>query len=491
MLAGPGLKGRIAQQQFAAFAQSSRSMSSFRPQTSRFPVQQGRILGGNTTWRASVPSIAFAGARFNSTSSPTPGTFVPETPQSTEWDLSQVDITNIPEHIGYLKDLGLDYGWGPSAMMEFLIEHIHIYSGLPWLGSIIATGLIVRSALLPFFFRSVNSTTKLANTSHITAPIKEEMFAANKAGNLIEAQRKRAEWSQKNRDLGIKTEDMFIPMLLQIPLGYGCYRTINGMSHLPVPGLASEHFAWITDLTVCDPYFIIPIATSLFLHLSLRKGGEFGNMNQASQTVRKALMYGLPFFQFIFFGFMPAALQLYFLTTTIFALGQTYALSSNAFRKMVGIETIIRFNQTPASTSGGPDASRALRMITEAMERENAKIKEATKNVPGAGTGDGQQISFIDRAINNIKDTGKSISKEAQEKMQEMSGKGPAKNADGTLAEPPRLSEKDRKLAESYEKRRKEEEEWKREERNHARRGAYMKQMEQQREKAKSSFRNR
>ncbi|KAL4788481.1 60Kd inner membrane protein-domain-containing protein [Aspergillus varians] len=486
MLGSPGLKGRLARQQYAAFARSSRSISSSRLQTSRFPLRNGKILGGNTTWRTSVPSIAFPAARFNSTSSSNPSEVIPETQPSTEFDLAaNLDLNSIPEKVGYLKELGLDYGWGPSSMVEFLMEHIHIYTGLPWLGSIVATGVLVRFAMMPLFFRSADTSTKISNNKHILTPLRNKMVSAAKTSNQIETQKWKAELAKTNAELGIKSSRVFIPMLFQIPFGYGCYRVVNGMSRLPVPGLAAEQFAWIKDLTVADPYFILPMITSGFLYMSLRKGGEFGNMDATQAQMRKLMMYGMPALQLIFLAFFPAALQMYFLTTGLFGLSQAYMLSSTTIRNAVGIALPQKQIPGESTAPGGADPSRALRLLTEAMEREKAKLSEAQK-----ASGSEQDLSFIDRAINNIKESKNQIAKEANEKIQEMSGKGPKTNPDGSLAEPPRLSEKDRKLAEDYEKRRKEEEEWKREERNHARREAHLKTLERQREQAKMAFKN-
>jgi YidC/Oxa1 family membrane protein insertase len=101
---------------------------------------------------------------------------------------------------------------------------------------------------------------------------------------------------------------------------------------------------------------------------------------------------------------------------------------------------------------------------------------------------DSVEISFIDRALNNLKEAKENIKRETTEKLDAVRGQAPVKNADGTIAEPPRLGEKDLKLAADYERRRKEEEDWKREERNHARREAHLKALELEREKARSAF---
>ncbi|KAL4949102.1 60Kd inner membrane protein-domain-containing protein [Aspergillus filifer] len=485
MLAGPSVTGRIVQRQFAAFARSNRSMSSFRPQISRLqPVQRGsRILGEQTAWKASIPSIAFASARFNSTSS-TPSELVPGAlAQSTEWDLSKSDINSIPEHIGYLKDMGLDYGWGPTAFMEWMVEHVHIYSGLPWVASIVAAGFIVRALMLPLFIKSADQGARAANSAHVLQPVRLRMFAATRVQNQMELAQAKAELAKMNDELGIRQRWVFAPMFVQFPIGYGVFRLVRGMCSLPVPALSQEQFAWITDFTASDPYFILPLAAAAVMHFTLRKGAEVGPMQNVSPAVRKTMWYGLPVFSVLFIISLPAALQLYFVTTGVIGLGQAHLFRSTSFRQMVGMT---QFQPRKPSSPEEPTEGSQIRMLNEFIARERAKMREIPAR--SAAEVERQKISIIDKALNSIKQTGREIGKETQKKMDEIRGKGPATNPDGTPAAPPRLSEKDRRLAADYEKRRKEEEDWKREERNHARRQEYLREQEKQRNQAKSAI---
>ncbi|KAL2863525.1 membrane insertase OXA1 [Aspergillus lucknowensis] len=496
MLGGPGLTGRIARQQYAAFTKPSRSMSSFRPQVSRLPVRPGKTLSGSTIWRQPVPSISGAAIRFNSTSSPPPpaptGEVSPEVQPSNDFDidLSNIDITSIPERIGYLKELGLDWGWGPSSMVQFVIEHIHIWSGLPWVGSMVATGFLFRFAMMPLFFRAADAGTKISNTRDLTSPIREKMVRFSREGNHTEAMKYRAELSKIHKDHDIKPMRAFIPMFAQLPVGIGCYRVISGMAHLPVPGLTAESFAWITDLTVSDPYFILPLAASVFLHLSLKKGGEFGNVDPSTAGLQKILRYAMPAITFVFCAFFPAALQLYFASTGLFACGQAFMLSNIGFRKFAGISIPGRYLESETVTADPTESGKtsSLRTLAAALEAERTKqIGGAAASIRQGKLSHAEQISFIDRALRSAKDTKDTIFRQTTEKIQEMTGNQAPKNADGTPAAPPRLSEKDRKLAEDYERRRKEEDEWKREERNYARREAYLQALEREREKARAS----
>ena len=44
----------------------------------------------------------------------------------------QENILTMPENIGYLQKIGLDYGYGPTSIMQWIVEHIHVYSGWGW-----------------------------------------------------------------------------------------------------------------------------------------------------------------------------------------------------------------------------------------------------------------------------------------------------------------------------------------------------------------------
>lgn len=241
----------------------------------RFPGQRAQFtpaFSGATPWAASAV-VGPAAIRFNSTSSdavaaPAGETSGSGTPPPLD-ELSELDIAAIPEQLGYLKQLGLDYGWGVSSIMEWLIEHIHIWSGLPWWASIVTLGIAVRVALLKPMLNASDTSAKIHNVKHQTTPLRAEMMEAMQKNNQMLAQQKRAELSKINHVHGIKMSRTMIPML-QVPLGFGMFRVTRGMASLPVPALLNESIFWLNDLTLRDPYFILPAMTALFMFSSLK-----------------------------------------------------------------------------------------------------------------------------------------------------------------------------------------------------------------------------
>lgn len=214
-----------------------------------------------------------AAIRFNSTSSHTTAAPTPETANpgalTEAGDLADLDITTLPEKIGYLKELGLDYGWGPTSIMQYVIEHIHIWSDLPWWASIVGAGLLVRLILLKPMLNASDVSARMHNAKPITNPIRQEMMRALAQNNQVETHRKRAELTQAHADAGIEMWKTFVPML-QVPFGYGIFRIVRGMTSLPVPTILNESLLWLNDMTIADPMFILPGLTSLFMYLTFK-----------------------------------------------------------------------------------------------------------------------------------------------------------------------------------------------------------------------------
>jgi YidC/Oxa1 family membrane protein insertase len=179
------------------------------------------------------------------------------------------DITTIPEGIGYLKQLGLDFGWGFTTTMQWLIEHTHVWTGLPWWASIVAVGLLTRMAMLRPVLSASENAARMTVAKPEAEPLRHQMVAASTEGRSQEAQMLRAQLQEINNKHGIKAWKSMIPML-QIPLGFGCFRVVRAMTSLPVPALTTETAGWIKDLTVADPTYMLPMIAAGTLCLSLR-----------------------------------------------------------------------------------------------------------------------------------------------------------------------------------------------------------------------------
>lgn len=182
-------------------------------------------------------------------------------------------LVSVEPHIGYLKELGLDFGWGPTAIVEWAYEHIHVLAGTPWWGSILITCALYRVLILAY--PQLVQSDQMARTAAMKDVMKEpnqRFMDAMKSGNQYEMQTAQAELRQIKSASGISSLKAMWGPIIQGFLGYGTFNLMRSMSNLPVPGLQTGGFLWITDLTVADPFFIMPVALSATMFYLMKVG---------------------------------------------------------------------------------------------------------------------------------------------------------------------------------------------------------------------------
>ena len=186
-------------------------------------------------------------------------------------NLSTSNFTPVTEHIGYLKELGLDYGWGPTAFVQTLLEHVHVWTGIPWGASIILTAVLVRMAILKVYVNASDTSARVAVITPLIKPIQDRVSAAKAAKDQQAMMAAGAEIQGIYRSAKIQMWRLAVPML-QVPLGFGTFRLMRGMASLPVPGLETQGLLWIQDLTMPDPYLLLPSITAAAFHLTFKVG---------------------------------------------------------------------------------------------------------------------------------------------------------------------------------------------------------------------------
>jgi YidC/Oxa1 family membrane protein insertase len=239
-----------------------------------------RRIGAPIAFAAASRPLLFSPrqARNASTQTATPFEAAPAPEASSLADLAGTpvsltgsDLLDIPEQIGFLKTLGLDYGWGPTSLMQYLLESVYVYTGLPWWASIGVVAVAVRLALLkPTFNATQNSQIQQdlrKDPKYVAAT--DEMKSMMISGNHLAGAEARARVSMMHRAAGFSIWKSAVP-LLQIPIGFGMFRLIKGMAALPVPSFESGGVLWFTDLAAADPLFILPIAASIVMMAGMR-----------------------------------------------------------------------------------------------------------------------------------------------------------------------------------------------------------------------------
>jgi hypothetical protein len=153
-------------------------------------------------------------------------------------------------------------------MMEMFLETFNIYGGLPWWGSAVATALLIRIAFVPLMYKANQMTLRSKAAKEVTEPLRARMVEALRT-DTGKALVLKAELSAVQKSYGIQFRWVFFP-LLQLPLAFGGFRVMRAMSDLPVPGLESESLLWLYDMTMPDPYYVLPAAMALVMWRTMK-----------------------------------------------------------------------------------------------------------------------------------------------------------------------------------------------------------------------------
>ncbi|KAK8009599.1 hypothetical protein PG990_000015 [Apiospora arundinis] len=318
-------------------------------------------------------------------------------------ELGIQNILDMPEKIGYLKELGLDFGWGPTAMCEWLVEHLYVTAGLPWWGSITAAALIIRVAMV---WPSI-AGAKYSGRMQIVSKDPEFIQAQDEFKFAVSQQdqaaimKHRGTMLRLQRAAGTSTFKAIMPPMIAIPLSYGMFRLLRAMAALPVPSLETGGFAWITDLSVYDPTYALPLGTA-FLAVAMFKYQQQSTLHKTpqSESMGKFFMWGMTPFMFLCTMWLPSALQLFFFTFSALSTAQNWVLIQPAIRRMCGLPPLpsqaltssqqkrlgmaYQAPSRPAAAAAAPQPAASPAGIKGLMDGASKKIQGASDGLTNA-----------------------------------------------------------------------------------------------------------
>jgi YidC/Oxa1 family membrane protein insertase len=199
----------------------------------------------------------------------------------------------------------------------------------------------------------------------------------------------RSEISNVYKLAGVRRRWLFFP-LTQIPVFYGFYKNLQGMAEIPVPGLADGGIGWFTDLSVGDPFYLLPAMTSAALFIQLSMGGESGT-NLQTEKVKRAMLIILPIITFSFSSFWPAVLSFYFLCNSTISLLQTFVLKQAWVRERFGlyplVQTAVGNPLSPVFKTVSPNTEEVKQIGGKGswLDRITGGDKQAEKDVEESG----------------------------------------------------------------------------------------------------------
>ena len=218
-------------------------------------------------------------------------------------------------------DLTVDYGflWFIS---QFLFSLLTLIQGFVtnWGVAIILITIIVKGLMYPLTKKQYESMAKLRNLAPKMQQLKERF--GDDRQKMSQAMMELYKKEKVNPMGGC------LPLLLQMPIFLALYWVL-----LESVELRHADFAlWITDLSVKDPYYVLPILTgaSMWLLQKLQP-------NTITDPMQQKIMQWMPVMMSAFFFIFPAGLVLYWLVSNVITLIQAKMIYASMEKR--GIKT--------------------------------------------------------------------------------------------------------------------------------------------------------
>jgi YidC/Oxa1 family membrane protein insertase len=214
------------------------------------------------------------------------------------------------EKISPYLDLTVDYGWlwMIAKPLFWLLKMIHGFVG-NWGLAIIGLTFTVKAV---FFHLSATSYKSMAKMRKLTPKMQELKERYGDDRQKMSQETMKLYQTEKVNPLG-----GCLPMLIQMPVFLALYWVLMEsveLRHAPF-------FLWINDLSVLDPYFVLPIIYGITMWFMQKLNP------QPADPMQARIMQMLPLvFTFMFLWF-PAGLVLYWVTNNTLSMLQQYLIT--------------------------------------------------------------------------------------------------------------------------------------------------------------------
>lgn len=190
-------------------------------------------------------------------------------PSDMEAVLQSPEAIHAALKVSDLKLLGLDHGWiNIVGWLRDGLVGLNQYSGLPWWMTIAAFTVSLRLAIFPWVLKIQSHNARLAAVNPQLKALMEKLNAAKASNDWQATQVINGSMQTLFKDHNVHPLRSLALPLLQMPLFFSMFWALKGLAALPLPMLKDGGFGWVTDLTVADPYYILP-TTSMMLTLGV------------------------------------------------------------------------------------------------------------------------------------------------------------------------------------------------------------------------------
>ncbi|KAI1718722.1 60Kd inner membrane protein [Ditylenchus destructor] len=194
-----------------------------------------------------------------------------------------------------LKELEIWSWWTPPSYFRWMFESAYINFDLPWWGTICAGTFVLRLLMIFVPIMAQKSAALNSRYRKEIAEFSDRMKDAREEGNNLLMQQILMEQMDFMKSKGIKMGRQFLFLGINGTVFMSNFFALKKMMAANYPGFADGGALWFTDLTISDPYWLLPIISAVTMHFVIRTGVDSGSMPQDMPAMmRHGMLWGMP-----------------------------------------------------------------------------------------------------------------------------------------------------------------------------------------------------
>ncbi|BAF61100.1 MAG: membrane protein insertase YidC [Pelotomaculum sp.] len=203
---------------------------------------------------------------------------------------------------------------GMTWLLNWLYQ-LTVAAGLPSYGiAIILLTIIVKMVLYPLSHKQMKSMLAMQQIQPKVKEIQEKW--KNK-----DPKKMQQAIMELYREHNVNPAAGCLPLLIQMPILIALYRSLF---NFPYINTAHAVFLWVPNLSVKDPYYILPILAGVTTFLQSKM------TTTTSDPTQRMMLYTMPVFIAWIAGSVPAGLALYWVVFNIGGIVQQYFINKQA-----------------------------------------------------------------------------------------------------------------------------------------------------------------
>ena len=184
-----------------------------------------------------------------------------DTSAKSQWSDDAAQLAELAAQ-GDLASLGLG-GWTPVGLLQTAIDSLHTTVHLPWWAAIVTATVALRVCLTPIVIKMQRNAAILNNLRPELDKVQKRIKEYQQAGNQIMAAQEMARLLQTYKKHGCSPIKLMVMPFVQFPVFISFFLALRKMATVPIESMKEGGAFWFTDLTVPDPFYVLPIMACL------------------------------------------------------------------------------------------------------------------------------------------------------------------------------------------------------------------------------------